>query len=89
MNRTQDRSTILRFTSALAEHFFILDVANNDAAEDEDGYVMVFLSRSSADDMLKTLAEPGVPLFVVGMGEEKWNLFEKEVPHRIVPLASA
>lgn len=89
MNKSQDQRTVFRLTSAETKHFFILNPSKDEAQTDEDGYVMVFLSRDSADQLLVTVAEPGVLHVVVGMGEEKWALFQKNVPHRIVPLAAA
>jgi hypothetical protein len=90
-NKGQDIRTVAKLTNAEAHHFFIINVMENDGIGDEDGYVMVFLSKEAAAQVLVSLvkAKPGTPLMIAGMGDEKWARFEKDVPHRIVPLACA
>lgn len=61
--------------------FFLADVATQQAHGDEAGNVLVFTNRAQAlglNERLKNAFQ------IVGMGQDKWELFQRDIPNHVV-----
>lgn len=67
-------------------HFMAFEGAVlNVPIKDHQGRVRVWTSRVQAErDLVRELGKDSV-FSIAGMGDEKWALFQKEVPHVLVP----
>jgi hypothetical protein len=71
----------VRFTNEEPVRFFLGNMRTNDAYADEDGNVLVFINRAQAMALNEALNDA---FQIVGMGETKWQLFQKDVPNHLV-----
>ena len=72
----------LKITEVETHHFFVMDPKTEEMLCDEEGRARVFVDRAVATAFAGVKAEQSGRLAVViGMAEEKWKLFQEEVPH--------
>jgi hypothetical protein len=65
-------------------HFFAMDATTFDfLLQDEQGRVAVYLDRAACL-AAAIKANPTGVVMACGMGDEKWALFQKEVPFRLI-----
>jgi hypothetical protein len=80
-----------RLTDADTHHFFVMDMPHAAAGLDDGnplrnqyGKILVFLSRAAAIAFGQSLGRPKAVYVTIGMGDEKWKLFQAENEYAIV-----
>jgi len=61
--------------------FFLADLPTNEAYTDHDGTVLIFTNRAQALGLNERLRHK---YQIIGMAEEKWAQFQKDVPNHLV-----
>jgi hypothetical protein len=72
---------MVRITKEEPVRFFLADLPTNEAYAGADGNVLVFADRAQALDLNEKL---GHKYHVIGMAEEKWALFQRDIPAHVV-----
>lgn len=73
----------VRVTNVKTHHFFVVEHATGEMLRDAEGAILVWTDRSVAMAMGETLW-PNRTVGVVGMGDEKWALFQAEERHVVI-----
>jgi SEC-C motif len=68
-------------TGVVPIRFFLGSLLDNNAYTDDDGTVLVFTNRSQALVLNATL---GHKYQIIGMGADKWKLFQRDIPNHMV-----
>lgn len=81
---------IIKFTPNPTHHYVAMSLDTYVAIDkDDSGRVRVFLNRDACEAAYRTKHPDKGRIGIVGMGDEKWALFQKEVPHVVVEVADA
>lgn len=81
--RNKSNSGVLRYTDAETHHFFALPEEDfGDPLRDEEGRIRVWTNREQGLDVVDDL--PGT-WAIIGMGDDKWELFQASEDYVIEP----
>jgi hypothetical protein len=81
LREKEANALFVSFSGKQAVRFFLGNMFNNDTFTDDEGNVIVFTNRAQAiacNESLKSAFQ------VVGMAEEKWTAFQRDVPNHMV-----
>lgn len=80
------KRTLVSVTGAQTHHFFCVDPRKWDPiVRDADGTISVFTDRDRAEAAAREIVGVAATVLTVGMGDEKWALFQRAEKHRVVP----
>lgn len=76
---------LIRVTGNATHHFFaVLPHSMLPIEQDQDGVITVYTDRAKCEAGARKIVGAVVAIAVVGMGDEKWALFQREEKYRVV-----
>jgi len=87
VNENFFQTDVIKVTENKTHHFILCSVGvekDEGAITDENGKVLVFLSRSASMQFVHKYLNEEDNVISIGMGDQKWALFQKEVAYVLV-----